>query len=105
MPMYEYYCDDCENIVAEIRRIKDRDKPLKCEHCSTARFRVVSVPSMHVWATSREFPNLRKEGDGKMSFDSKTDYETYLKANHVAEYSHDAPVKRPHGNKVIATYG
>ncbi len=33
MPMYEYKCKQCARIVSELRKISEREKPLKCPRC------------------------------------------------------------------------
>jgi putative FmdB family regulatory protein len=104
MPIYEFVCVKCGDIEEEIRAVGDNDG-FPCVTCSTPRVKIASIPAMHSWCTDREFPNLRKDGDGKMSFSSKAQYEGYLKKNNIGELSTDAPVKRPHGNKVVMTDG
>lgn len=103
-PIYEFVCVKCSDVVEEIRALGDYEGS-DCSHCSTKRFKIVSSPNMHVWETAREFPNLRNEGDGKMSFDTKESYELHLKENGAAEWSTDAPIKTPHGNKTLYKHG
>ncbi len=45
MPIYEYRCDDCEQVFEAIQRISD--EPLDaCRHCSGAAHRIVSSPAI-----------------------------------------------------------
>ena len=47
---------------------------------------MLSAPAMTPWNAERKFPNLRKEGDGTMSFNSKTEYQNYLTENNIGEW-------------------
>jgi hypothetical protein len=62
---------------------------------------VVSAPAMQTWNQDRAFPNVSPYGDGTATFKTKARYEAHLKAHDMAESSTDAPIKRPHGNRVI----
>ena len=45
MPIYEYRCDDCEQVFEAIQRISD--EPLDaCRHCGGAARRIVSSPAI-----------------------------------------------------------
>lgn len=45
MPIYEYRCDDCEQVFEKIQRISD--EPLDaCRHCGGAAHRIVSSPAI-----------------------------------------------------------
>lgn len=33
MPIYEYKCKDCGQIVSELRRMAEREAPLACPQC------------------------------------------------------------------------
>jgi putative FmdB family regulatory protein len=103
MPIYEFQCWGCNEKSEELRKLGDY-APAKCPVCGGATEHIISASTMQVWNQERKFPNIRKDGDGAMSFNSKSDYKAYLKETHQAESSHDAPVVKPHGNKVIARY-
>jgi len=105
MPLYEYYCERCGDTDAILRPIRKRNFKALCSTCSTPRIRIASVPSIDIWNQERKFPNLKRTGDGTMTFASKTDYNIYLKENNIAEVSQGGRVSRPHGNKVVMTYG
>jgi putative FmdB family regulatory protein len=96
-------CWGCNERTEALRKIGDYS-PERCPVCGGNTEHIISPTTMHVWNQERKFPNIRKAGDGTMTFKSKTDYKEYLKSTHQAESAHDAPVKRPHGNKVIAEY-
>ena len=101
MPMYEYVCPECSGRWTLLRRIADRDiKPI-CVSCSNEMNRMISMPTMHVWDQGRSFPHMRAEGDGEMTFPDRNTYESHLKSRGIAETSTSAPIKRPHGNKVV----
>jgi putative FmdB family regulatory protein len=101
--MYEFRCDACGKYETVIRRVSERNTPRTCK-CSTEMVRLISTPIMHVWEAGRYFPNVRPEGDGAMTFPSRAAYEAHLKEKGMAEVSTDAPVKRPHGNKVVMKF-
>ena len=33
MPMYEYRCEKCELVFAELRKISEREDPIDCPQC------------------------------------------------------------------------
>jgi putative FmdB family regulatory protein len=37
MPIYEYICLDCSTRFDALRSMKDADKPIACDHCSSQR--------------------------------------------------------------------
>jgi putative FmdB family regulatory protein len=44
MPLYEYYCSNCNTKFDALRSIPQADAPIKCEHCDSQRTaRVLSV--------------------------------------------------------------
>jgi len=104
MPLYEFYCEKCQSITEAVRLIAKRDGAQKCQFCKGPTERVVSAPTVQIWDDGRRFPNLTQHGDGTMAFPNKACYEAYLKEQDIAEYSTDAPVKRPHGNRLIGTW-
>lgn len=100
MPMYEYKCT-CGNRWTLLRRMADRNIP-PCCHCGKKMSRMISAPTMHIWDAGRQFPHMCSQGElGEMTFPSKEAYETHLKDRGIAEVSTSAPIKRPHGNKVV----
>jgi putative FmdB family regulatory protein len=36
MPLYEYKCDQCKLIFAELRKISEREDPIECPHCGAS---------------------------------------------------------------------
>ena len=104
MPLYEYHCFECGSGKEDLRPIAHRNDPTPCEQCKAPMELIISAPSMHIWDSGRSFPNLSHAGDGSMSFASKTEYEMHLRENNIGEVSTDAPVYRPHGNKVVGSW-
>ena len=100
MPIYEYKCRSCGERYEVLRPMADRERSFPCPCGARAGF-MVSVPTMQTWNQERAFPNVSPHGDGTQTFATKTEYEAHLKAHEMAESSTDAPVKRPHGNRVI----
>lgn len=50
MPIYEYRCNDCEQVFEAIQRISD--EPLDaCRHCGGAAHRIVSSPAIQFLGT------------------------------------------------------
>ena len=47
MPIYEYACEDCGNVIEVIRRLADPD-PTVHDGCGGVLRRLVSAPSMRV---------------------------------------------------------
>ena len=45
MPFYEYACDECKEITIDMRPMKRRNYPHKCEHCGKKIKRVLSMPA------------------------------------------------------------
>jgi len=101
--MYEYRCDSCNALYEEYRKLCDYAPPT-CERCQNKCQMVFSVPQVHPWDTSRRFPNIAKGGDGAKSFDTKKEYETYLKSTDQGLCSTDARIKQPHGNKTVMKF-
>ena len=58
MPLYEYACEDCGRKITLLRRLNERDEPVKCEldKCGGNAKKVVSIPSFHLkgggWAST-----------------------------------------------------
>ena len=100
MPTYPYLCG-CGNRRDVIRPIDSRDDPLCCLTCGRIMTRTISAPAVQAWKTDRKFPNTTEYGDGSRSFDSKLDYNVYLKENHLGESATDAPKKVRLGHKRV----
>ncbi len=41
MPLYEYYCDNCDKVFEALGSIKDSDQPAKCAHCGADADRIM----------------------------------------------------------------
>lgn len=39
MPMYEYFCDDCNRTTEVLRRMDEADEPIDCEGCGSTQTR------------------------------------------------------------------
>lgn len=63
MPIYEYRCDDCEQVFEAIQRISDA--PLDaCRHCGGAAQRIVSSPAIQFLGSGWYVTDYaRKTGD------------------------------------------
>ena len=63
MPIYEYRCDDCEQVFEAIQRIGD--EPLDaCRHCGGAARRIVSSPAIQFLGSGWYVTDYaRKSGD------------------------------------------
>lgn len=63
MPIYEYRCDDCEQVFEAIQRISD--EPLDaCRHCGGAAHRIVSSPAIQFLGSGWYVTDYaRKSGD------------------------------------------
>ena len=63
MPIYEYRCDDCEQVFEAIQRISD--EPLDaCRHCGGAARRIVSSPAIQFLGSGWYVTDYaRKSGD------------------------------------------
>jgi putative FmdB family regulatory protein len=55
MPMYTYYCDECDATLERIRTIQDRDTAV-CENCGHWLDRQIDKPGM-VWSPTRSGGN------------------------------------------------
>lgn len=49
MPTYDYKCEACGETVEKIRKISDRDEPLKCKflNCEGQMKRAVTAAAVH----------------------------------------------------------
>ncbi len=103
MPLYEYYCFTCGDKCELVRRISQRNKPLVCK-CGENKEMIVSVPTISIWNSEREFPNLTGHGNGSMKFSNNAEYQAYLKEQGVDEFAIDGKIRRPHGNTVIGSW-
>jgi len=100
MPFYEFDCDDCGEVFEVLLSIQARNIFTSCK-CGGEGHRLIAAPNVQEWNKDRRFPNLRKDGDGAMSFDSKSDYKKYLVENNICELSTDAKKYNKPLNKVI----
>ena len=41
MPLYEYYCDNCDKVFEALRSIAQSDQPAKCPECGAASDRIM----------------------------------------------------------------
>ena len=104
MPLYEYYCFDCELGKEELRSIDKRNDPLCCAGCAANMELIISAPSVQIWNADRSFPNLTGRGDGSMTFANKDEYRAHLDASGVDELSTSTPVYTPHGSKIVGSW-
>lgn len=105
MPLYEYLCNDpdCATLTERVRPIARRRWALPCRRCAGPTSLALSVPRPACWSRDWKFPNLRKDGDGEMSFESRADYDRYLAENDIWELAGpgnpDKPLTR---QKIVA---
>lgn len=90
MPLYDYECEKCLGVVEHLLSMSFTDNTLPCSECDGTTHRLLSAPAVQSWNKDRRFPNLGQEGDGAMSFDTRSDYKKYLKDNYICELSTDA---------------
>lgn len=91
MPMYEFICYECDSRETRLLSISMRDSPQSCAVCKTKTqmARVLSVPSLSVWDSSRSFP-ISPNSEG-LTFPSKAAYQKHMSDTGIAEVSTDAP--------------
>ena len=41
MPLYEYYCESCDNVFEALRSIRDSEQPLPCPACGHEADRIM----------------------------------------------------------------
>ena len=88
MPTYEYRCLMCRKVHAEVRRIKDRNKPFDCgclEYRRTICERILTAPHTTRWNSEEWFPNLDAYEDRGKQFESREAYDKYLKDEKIVE--------------------
>lgn len=92
MPLYEYRCEK-GHVTEQLRLLRFRKRKARCGQCGQPASVVLSIPRIASWSSDWRFPNLRKSGDGAMSFESKSDYDNYLVDNEILEIggAHVAP--------------
>ncbi len=44
MPLYEYFCDSCDHVFAELRPMAEHRAPQPCPHCAAQARRIVGTP-------------------------------------------------------------
>jgi putative FmdB family regulatory protein len=50
MPMYQYECEECGNTATKLKKMHDRDEPIRCEgadvhnECGSTMIRVTALP-------------------------------------------------------------
>lgn len=50
-PMYDYQCEECENIQEELHSMSGPDYDIKCEKCGSKNIkRLISRPGMFLFA-------------------------------------------------------
>ena len=103
MPLYEFQCWGCNEVTEALRKVGNFS-PCRCRVCGGSTEHIISAPTMHTWNQDRQFPNIRKAGDGAKSFETKAEYEVYLKETDQAEVSTDAPKINKLGHKTIESY-
>jgi putative FmdB family regulatory protein len=101
MPTYVYWCEPCDEYREAVRAIAKRDECPTCLDCEKEMQRILVAPAMQTWKQDRAFHNLTWKGDGSKTFETKHEYNQYLAENDIAEIGINAPIKTPHGNKVI----
>lgn len=103
MPLYEYRCHECGDIIEMIRPMSDRENDIVCTGCDGKAEFIISIPTMQVWNSDRAFMNISHEDGGK-KFETKQAYETFLKDTHQAEVSTAAPSKHNRSAKTIMSF-
>jgi putative FmdB family regulatory protein len=53
MPLYEFRCVRCDDVIAVMRTIATRDDPERCAACGEVRQRSVCGPAVHLSAMSK----------------------------------------------------
>lgn len=49
MPIYEYFCEPCEQVFSELRPLSDHQTPARCPSCRTPAARIVATaPRLNV---------------------------------------------------------
>jgi len=98
--MYDYECVRCLKVFEDFTPMQQRDSDHFCK-CGQPGVRLISAPNISEWKKDRRFPNLRKEGDGAMSFETRAEYKLYLAENNICELSTDAKKATKPLNKVV----
>lgn len=72
MPLYEYYCDNCDDVFEALRSIAQSDQPSKCPNCGSDADRIMpttfsSMVRKGGWRQRAPFhqSGVRAEMDGK----------------------------------------
>ena len=53
MPIYEYRCSECGELVSALRKVAEASDPIACDHCDGIAMRIVSRPSVHLSKMSK----------------------------------------------------
>lgn len=57
MPLYEYYCADCQTKFETLRPMSKADEPIQCKHCESMRTsRVLSLFAAHTGTRESGLP-------------------------------------------------
>jgi putative FmdB family regulatory protein len=72
MPLYEYYCDNCDNLFEALRPISRSEEPAECPQCGAAADRIMpttfsSMVRKQGWRQRAPFhqSDVRADKDGK----------------------------------------
>lgn len=72
MPLYEYFCDKCDNLFETLRSISQSDQPAQCPKCGAPSDRIMpttfsSMVRKQGWRQRAPFhqSDVRAEGAGK----------------------------------------
>jgi putative FmdB family regulatory protein len=55
MPLYEYFCEDCEVYFTELKPIAAYDDPAYCPACAQQADKIISAPHLNTMRAERRF--------------------------------------------------
>ena len=85
MPLYEHYCQGCDQITEEFCKIDDRKQFVVCKHCGGSAERIISATIQRVEPSWLESAKANLHGDNKHTIRDRNDFERYLKKEGIAQ--------------------
>ena len=90
MPLYEWYCNECELLYEEFFKLSDKPKFIECEDCHGRATQILTkAPAFHGDSgeyARRRFPYYDENLD--TTFNSLSEKNKYLKKKNSKSYEH-----------------
>lgn len=85
MPLYDHYCQECDQITEEVCKIADRKQFVVCKHCGGSAERIISAAIQRVEPLWLESAKANLHGDNVHQIKDRNDFDRYLKKEGIAQ--------------------